>query len=314
VFWVCRNLPWRADPIDALGPQPVNPAPGTFRGMTGDERTLDGLVALLLRVGLIEDDDAAPFREVLRQTLDITGGTIHEHHLVGFAQAFGRGVERIALAGADAAARSLADVPEDEREERLRAWLAGVTGPAADAFAIVFARRLDHLARRRLAAASGDDISSSLHVAFVDLCGSTEFMLRSAPHDVEALADELFAVGHELGRRHDVAAGKFLGDGVMFLSADPARLLGAACDAVRLLTERTPLSAGGGVSRGDVVRRGGDWFGTPVNLAARLAEVAPAGEILLDHDALPAGTVPVEWREILPRGLSEPRRVGMIRP
>jgi adenylate cyclase len=251
----------------------------------------------------------------VQRTIDASGASFDEHNLVGLAQAFGRGVERIALAGADAAARNLADVPESERDARLAAWLDAIRGPSTDAFSILFARRLEHLARRRLAAPpSDDDISSTLDVAFVDLCGSTAFMLRSPPAVIQALADDLYAVGQEIASRHDVAAGKFLGDGVMFLSADPERVLAAACEATVLLAQRTPLGAGGGIARGRVVRRGGDWFGTPVNLASRLAECAEAGEVLVDDEAQCDALTASEWRTVVPRGLSDGRRAAVVRP
>ena len=273
------------------------------------------LVALLLRLGLIEERDAAAFADAVARTIDAAGASFDEHNLVGLAQAFGRGVERIALAGADAAARNLSGVPEPEREARLTAWIDAVLGPATDAFSILFARRLEHLARRRLAAPpSDDDVSSTLDVAFVDLCGSTAFMLRSSPAVIQALADELYAVGQEIARRHDVAAGKFLGDGVMFLSADPERVLAATCEATALLAQRTPLGAGGGIARGQVVRRGGDWFGTPVNLAARLAECAESGDVLVDDEARCATLTADDWRSVIPRGLPGGRRVAVVRP
>ena len=273
------------------------------------------LVSLLLRVGLIEQADADAFVDAVQRTVDAAGGGYDEHNLVGTAQAFGRGVERIALAGADAAARDLRDCAPAERDARLEAWVAAVLGPATDAFSILFARRLAHLARRRLAAPpSDDDVSSMLNVAFVDLCGSTAFMLRSTPGVIQRLADELYAVGQEIAGRHDVAAGKFLGDGVLFLSADSDRLLAATCEATTQLAERTPLAAGAGIARGQVVRRGGDWFGTPVNLASRLAEIAEAGEVLVDDEAMCEGLVAESWRSVIPRGLPDGRRAAVIRP
>src|SRR6476646_644629 len=105
--------------------------------MTGSQQ----LVTLLLRVGLIEQADADAFVDAAPSTVDAAGGGYDAHNLLGTAQAFGRGVERIALAGADAAARDLRDVPPDERDARLETWLQAVLGPATDAFAIHFARR-----------------------------------------------------------------------------------------------------------------------------------------------------------------------------
>ena len=278
--------------------------------VSGQEQLID----LLLRIGLIEERDAAAFADAVQRTIDGAGASFNEHNLVGLAQAFGRGVERIALAGADAAARNLKDVPEAERDERLAAWLDAVLGPSTDAFSILFARRLEHLARRRLAAPpSDDDVSSTLDVAFVDLCGST------ALHAAQQPGGHPGARGRPLRRRagdgrpprrrrrqvprrrRDVPVGR------------SRAAAGGDCEATTLLIERTPLGAGAGIARGRVVRRGGDWFGTPVNLAARLAEVAESGEVLVDDEAQCAGLRAESWRSVLPRGLPDGRRVAVVR-
>jgi class 3 adenylate cyclase len=100
----------------------------------------------------------------------------------------------------------------------------------------------------------------------------------------------------------------------MFLSANPERLLAAACEATTELASRTPLAAGAGIARGPVVRRGGDWFGTPVNLASRLAEIAEAGEVLVDDEAVCDTLVAASWRSVIPRGLPGGRRAAVVRP
>jgi adenylate cyclase len=74
---------------------------------------------------------------------------------------------------------------------------------------------------------------------------------------------------------------KFIGDEVMFVTADA----GAACDIALALVERfagdDTVNPRGAVAGGEVLLRGGDYYGPIVNLAARLAEQAVPNELLV---------------------------------
>ncbi|MCW3040850.1 MAG: pH-sensitive adenylate cyclase, partial [Solirubrobacterales bacterium] len=235
----------------------------------------DPLVQNLLASGLIDPADVPLVEALAHQVRTAPGVGIGEHDILSVAQALGRAAERVAAAGADVAVRRLEATPDAEREAAIEHWLGVVLPIATDAFAVFCGHRARQIARRRLtAAAYGAATSPPVSVAFVDLRGSTAFMLEHPPAAIEALTDELYATGQAVAKQHDVAAGKFLGDGVLLVSGDARRLLDAALDAVRELGARTPLRAGAGVARGAVIRRAGDWHGPPVNLAARLAELA----------------------------------------
>lgn len=262
----------------------------------------DPLVEHLLELGLIDAESIELVAELVRLARETPGLDLSESDLLGIAQALGRGAERVALASADAAAGKTAADPPD-------AWVERVAPLATQAFGVLFAHRLSRAMHRRHPA-STYPAAVSLTVSFVDLRGSTGFMLANSADDIVSLADELYAVGQAVAARHEVVAGKFLGDGVLLVSRDPERLLSATTDAVAQLGERTPLRAGAGVARGDVVRHAGDWYGPPINLAARLAEVAAPDELLVDSTAARHGTA--EWCEIVPRGLTEPRRVAVV--
>lgn len=248
---------------------------------------------------------------------------LDEHALVGLLQAYGRAVDRIASAEAMIAARHLAPLAPEDFDAAFEVWLRDVLPIARDTFELIHERRLEQLVRRRTtadaAAVAGGTMTADLEVAdlavaMVDLRGSTAFMLDRSAEAICALVDALyFAVG-EVSARHEVHAGKFLGDGVLFFSADGDRLLDATLEAVALLAVRTPLQAGAGIARGKVIRHAGDWFGTPVNLASRLGELAAPGEVLLDEDALPAGRDTGTWRWARPRGLADERRLAVLRP
>jgi adenylate cyclase len=79
---------------------------------------------------------------------------------------------------------------------------------------------------------------------------------------------------------------KVLGDGVMarFADADSAVRAGLAV-IERLRTERLP-AARVGINAGPMVRRGGDYFGSVVNVASRAADIAKPCEVVVTNAVL----------------------------
>ena len=114
-------------------------------------------------------------------------------------------------------------------------------------------------------------------ICFADLVGFTSVSERM---DVE----ELGAMTKRFG---DVCAAvieppvklvKTIGDEAMLASEEPAALVGtslALVDAVARDDMLPPLRAG--AAAGQALRRAGDWYGRPVNLAARITAVASEG-------------------------------------
>lgn len=276
----------------------------------------DPLVAHFLTLGLIDEGDVALVQDLLMRARSAGDLPFDESDLLNLSQAMGRAAERLAAASADVVVRHLAELPEDDHDAALDRWLRAILQSSTKAFGVLFAHRLQQIARRRLAASPSGygGLLPPVAVAFVDLRGSTAFMLERPRDEVEALIDDLYAVGQAVANRNEVAAGKFLGDGVLLVSGDPDRLLHATAETVVELGRRTPLRAGAGVARGRVIRRAGDWHGTPVNLASRLAELAGADEILLDADATDPHTGVDHWRDVTPRGLAGARRVAVVLP
>ncbi len=128
-------------------------------------------------------------------------------------------------------------------------------------------------------------------VGFVDLVGFTPISAKMSPQE---LGDFL---GDFEGRAHDVvtAAGarvvKFIGDEVMFVSTDPD----AACRAASALMSGFELAGDhvvprGALAYGNVLLRGGDYYGSIVNLASRLVDKAMPQEILVTDEMASAAT------------------------
>jgi adenylate cyclase len=78
---------------------------------------------------------------------------------------------------------------------------------------------------------------------------------------------------------------KFIGDEVMWVTSTPELLVKVAVDLVEHPRAREAgLQVRAGLAYGSVLGLGGDYFGTSVNLAARLVAAAAPGQILAAVD------------------------------
>jgi len=137
-------------------------------------------------------------------------------------------------------------------------------------------------------------------VAFVDLTGFTRLAEEQGDRVAAAIAMRLGELAAETVLPHGGHVVKLLGDGVLVRFGDAAE----AADGVLELLEAMPRAGlpGGhaGIASGPIVQRNGDVFGRTVNLAARLADVAPDGVLL----------VPATLAAELPPGRFAARSVG----
>ena len=86
---------------------------------------------------------------------------------------------------------------------------------------------------------------------------------------------------------------KSQGDGYMVVFSTPELALGASLDIQRALSakrqrsrhlRRTPIRVRIGLHTGTAIERDGDYFGSNVAMAARVAALADGGEILVTDD------------------------------
>jgi adenylate cyclase len=114
-------------------------------------------------------------------------------------------------------------------------------------------------------------------------------------------------------REHAGVPVKWLGDGVMVHYRDPAGAVLSALGLVAQLPEAGLPPAHVGVAAGPVVVQGGDYYGRTVNLAARIAAHAAAGQVLVSQSvassASPEGVSFVELEELRLEGFTRPVRL-----
>lgn len=127
---------------------------------------------------------------------------------------------------------------------------------------------------------AGDFESTAASVVFIDLAGFSATTEVYGDRQAIAMLQHFEAIVHDaLGDAH--APVKWIGDEVMLAFSDCAtglRVLGALLPACRA-EPRLPLTRTG-MHHGPVICRGGDYFGSTVNIAARITAIATPGQLL----------------------------------
>jgi adenylate cyclase len=152
-------------------------------------------------------------------------------------------------------------------------------------------------------------------VCFADLSGFTKLGERVAPERVGALGTRMAALCIEVAQP-PVELIKTIGDGGMFVCADVDALLGAMRKLAELVEgdgEEFPTMRAG-LAFGPAVVRLGDWFGSTVNRASRIADIAKPRTILADEATREQAGPAFVWKRTRRRGLKGiDRRVPLYR-
>ncbi len=119
---------------------------------------------------------------------------------------------------------------------------------------------------------------------FADLAGFTA--LTEAHGDAEAaeIAVGLAEQVRALLADYDAEEVKTIGDEVMIRAADPTAAVQLGVKIVDQLAFHGSPPVRVGMHSGPAVKRDGDWFGSTVNLASRVADAAKPGEVLLTDE------------------------------
>jgi class 3 adenylate cyclase len=128
-------------------------------------------------------------------------------------------------------------------------------------------------------------------VGFADLSGFTSLTQMLTPAELSMLLNEFSATVSDVVHDDGGRVVKFIGDEVMWVSSTPELLAKAAVDLVNHpKAHEAGLHVRAGLGYGEALAINGDYFGTTVNLAARLVAAAKPGQILVSQavrDELP---------------------------
>jgi adenylate cyclase len=120
-----------------------------------------------------------------------------------------------------------------------------------------------------------------LAVAFADMVGFTRLGEAVPPEELVRLVERLADLAREIVEP-PVRLVKTIGDAVMLICPNPAKLIDAMI-ALGEAAERdeTMPQLRIGIASGWAVSRARDWFGSPVNVASRITEVAEPGAVFV---------------------------------
>jgi adenylate cyclase len=138
-------------------------------------------------------------------------------------------------------------------------------------------------------------------MCFLDLTGYTKLTEERGDAAAADLAARLAGLVRRSSQEHDGTPVKWLGDGVMFYFREPRDAVLAALEMTEAVGRHGLPPAHVGIHAGPVVFQDGDYFGRTVNLAARIAEYARPGEVLVSQEVVDAAKGgPVTFTEIGP--------------
>jgi adenylate cyclase len=199
----------------------------------------------------------------------------------------------------------VAETISDQVVETVRAAQAGgvddqtIAGVLADTFDWQsLARLTDYALRVQVRAAVwrkllNPQVASgevpSFAVGFLDLVGYTALSQELDEEELAALVARFETLTHDTIAQLGARVVKTIGDEVMFVAEDPA----VAVQVALALTDRTRQDevlprARAGLAFGPVLAREGDYYGSVVNLAHRLVEIARPASVVVSADVAAA--------------------------
>ncbi len=257
---------------------------------------LETLEAMRRAAGLpLPPRDAAALGELdlfgARALAAFIAGGLPPDGLISASRVFGEAAAHAAAAGGTLANAAIPREGDTEYEyaQRLGAATRELTPYAAELLGVMYLLHNRENVRQEIVAA--DEIvagrRTDVHevtVGFCDVVGFTRLGEGVPAADLGEIATRLAALAADVAEP-PVRLIKTIGDAVMFVGPEPAPLLDtvlALMDAAEREGEQFP-ALHAGAAHGPALRRWGDYYGGPVNLAARLTERARAGALIADQ-------------------------------
>jgi adenylate cyclase len=291
------------------------PGPASDRTYTEFKASLglhgERLSSLFVAFGLAEPDPASRLEAAeegfLGELVETIDGTAEPDVALRVARLFGEGARRaseaslglyedvLAKLGREVAVASIP--PEEEYRLVFRPW-ARMARMVPEMSSYLASRHLSRAidifsaeqTERILAEAGFVPERREVYpgVAFVDLTGFTRLSEERGDRAAAALSMELGELARETATHHDGRVVKLLGDGVLLRLPDALRAVDATIELMRSLPRVGLPDGHAGIHAGPVIEREGDVFGRSVNMAARISDVAPPGELYVTEAVVDA--------------------------
>jgi adenylate cyclase len=254
----------------------------------------DFLLRLLRALGApLPEDDQAVYSdadlEAAKRAKQFLNAGLPEQGVLETSRLIGISMAGLADANRDMVGEVFTKPGIDERELALRYAAAAQTMSPLLGETLLHAYRIHLREAIRQAVVTETELaegrlsgSDDVTIAFADLVGFTSLGESLEIEQIGDLTGRLFELASEAARP-PIRLVKMIGDAAMFASRDPEPLLDAVIGLVDAAgtDEIPPLKAG--VARGQALGRGGDWYGRPVNLAARITSFARPDSVVVDQ-------------------------------
>lgn len=160
----------------------------------------------------------------------------------------------------------------------------------------------------------------TLTIVKTDITGFTARSSAMSSSELATLLEQHRALARRIAGRFGGTIFKEIGDSYLFAFRSATAAVQAAVSMQRELSwdqagsgDESRIGIRATVATGDVLEQDGDYFGEPVNLAARMEEITPEGEVYVAEtarQALNRAEIELDWvDEFRFKGIPEPVRV-----
>lgn len=157
---------------------------------------------------------------------------------------------------------------------------AAVDGVASSLDPLMRMHLEDAIRRSREFREPGDDVNiSRMAVGFVDLVGFTAFSEQHSNAEIGRLVREFEDTAYDLVADNGGRVVKLIGDEVMFVATD-AQMACKTAMALIIEFRSGRVTPRGGLAYGELLSRSGDYYGSIVNPASRIGNLAVPCELL----------------------------------
>ncbi len=154
----------------------------------------------------------------------------------------------------------------------------------------VFGRIVTYVEKTLIQAGRGERRGQQPAIAFIDLTGYTEMTASAGDERAAQSATMLQTLAASAVRSRRGRVVKLLGDGVMLQYSSMIEAIDSVRELMASIAAAGLPPAHAGIAAGSMVVRDGDVYGHTVNLAARIASHAGAGELLVAADGVDEST------------------------
>ena len=219
---------------------------------------------------------------------------VGEDTALGVARVMGAAMARVTEAESSAMRSAMANIDVAQSGDELvtaKAY-AAVTRLVPRVGQMLDAMHRQHLEATRL---HFEDIDREVEgrvmfrcgVGFADLSGFTRLSQELSLSELSQVLTGFEETATDTVHFRSGRIVKFLGDAVMWVSAETADLVRIATDlAAHPRAAAAGIAVRAGIAYGPVLAQDGDYFGPPVNLASRLVAVAEPGQVLASGDVV----------------------------